>query len=316
MIKDKFNFNIEVKVTAVLLFVLVLIPAHNLYAQTSSILPEVVVTAQKREEAIQDVPITITAFSSDDLRFHHLVNSNDLATVTPGLIINGPYVDSNPKIVMRGLGTDDFTQTFQSTVGFYLDEVYLGSPVGATIGLFDLERVEVLKGPQGTLYGKNTTGGAINFISRKPGDEFAVNGKVGVGNFESWEVEAGMDLPLSKNIKSRVAVKSYIRQEGNTKNRVNNDTLNDADQQASRAQVEYTPNERFKALLVVDGFFNNSDGLVGQQINGRFGGADFLGYQDTDNDNYAGEYTRRGADRIDMWGVTSGLFHASGNVMI
>ena len=303
MTKDKFIFNIEVKVTVVLLFGLALMPVHNLRAQTSSILEEVVVTAQKREESIQDVPITITAFSNDDLQFHHLANSNDLAAVTPGLNINGPYVDSNPKIVMRGLGTDDFTQTFQSTVGFYLDEVYLGSVVGATVGLFDLERVEVLKGPQGTLYGRNTTGGAINFISRKPGDEFAVNGKVGVGNFDSWEVEGGIDMPLTENLKARVALKSYVRQEGTTKNRANGDTLNDSEYQAGRAQLLYTPQENFTALVIFDAFFNDSDGLVGQQINGQVGGADYLGYQDTDNDNYAGEYTRRGADKIDMWGA-------------
>ena len=282
----------------------ILAPVVELHAENTDVLEEVVVTAQKREESIQDVPITITAFSDADLRFHHLENSNDLAAVTPGLNINGPYIDSNPKIVMRGLGTDDFTQTFQSTVGFYLDEVYLGSVVGATVGLFDLERVEVLKGPQGTLYGRNTTGGAINFISRKPGEEFAVNGKVGIGNFDAWEVEGGIDLPLSENLKSRVAVKSYVRQEGTTRNRANNDTLNDSEYQAARAQVEFTPNDDFRALLIVDGYFNDSDGLVGQQINGRFGGADYLGYQDTDNDNYAGEYTRRGADKIDMWGTT------------
>ena len=278
----------------------------NAAAQSSGVLEEVVVTAQKREQSLQDVPISILAFTRDDLTTFKLENSNDLMNVTPGLYMNGPYAHSNPKIVMRGLGTDDFTEHVNPTVGYYVDEVFLGSPVGMTIGLLDLERIEVLKGPQGTLYGRNTTAGAINFISRKPGDTFSANGKAGYGNFDAWEIEGAADLPLSENLKSRIAVKAYSR-DGTTKNRKFEDTLNNEIYQQGRAQLLWTPTENLSALLILDAYFNQSDGLVTQQIAYLPIGvatADVLGYRDTDGDNFAGEYTRRGGDDTDAWSAT------------
>ena len=285
----------------------------NAAAQSSGQLEEVVVTAQKREQSLNDVPISMLAFSRDDLTTFKLENSNDLMNVTPGLYMNGPYAHSNPKIVMRGLGTDDFTEVVNPTVGYYVAEVFIGAPVGMTIGLLDLERIEVLKGPQGTLYGRNTTAGAINFISRKPGDTFSANGKAGFGNFDAYEIEAAADIPLSENLKSRIAVKSYSR-DGTTKNRKWEDTLNNEVYQQGRAQLLWTPTENLSALFILEAYFNQSDGLVSQQSGFQPAGAtaDVLGYRDTDGDNYAGEYTRRGGDDTDAYSATIKL-DASGD---
>src|SRR5471032_1202898 len=134
----------------------------------SDALAEVVVTAQHREESLQDVPIAVTAFSQDDLEKLGLQDPTGLAAQTPSLEIKGTQGESKPNVFIRGVGNNDFNATASGAVGFYADQVYQGLPSAQLFQMFDLDRVEVLRGPQGTLYGRNTTGGAINFISRQP----------------------------------------------------------------------------------------------------------------------------------------------------
>src|SRR5690606_1401390 len=143
-------------------------------AQTFSI-DEIVVTAQRRAQSLQDVPIAISAFQSGDLDAFDFTDPSAIAAQVPNLQVSGAYNQSKPIFALRGISFKSFNATDSQAVGIYNDEVYIASRSGQLFQMFDLERVEVLRGPQGILYGRNTTGGAINFVSRKPGDDFQAN---------------------------------------------------------------------------------------------------------------------------------------------
>lgn len=153
--------------------------AGNAMAQ----LEEVVVTAQKREQSLQDTPIAVTAFDKAAIDAQGIANVKDLALFVPNLqIVESPGGSSGATISIRGATTINPAVTWEPTVGMYLDGVFLGKNLGGIFEVAELERVEVLRGPQGTLYGKNTVGGAINLITRTPGDEFGGRVDLSVGN--------------------------------------------------------------------------------------------------------------------------------------
>ena len=136
-------------------------------------LEEIVVTAQRREQSLQEVPMAISAFSEEDLAALQADNLDSLQGAVPNLnLVRGRGSNSSANIFIRGVGQPDALQTFDPAVGVYLDDVYVARIQGALFKLYGIERVEVLRGPQGTLYGKNTPGGAIRLISKRPGDEF------------------------------------------------------------------------------------------------------------------------------------------------
>jgi len=139
------------------------------YAQ---VIEEVVVTAQKREQAVTDVSIAINAFTSEDMRVMRIEDPTDIAQLVSNMDIKGTLGGVNPAITLRGVGLNDFNANNNPSVGVYIDEVFQSSPAMLNSRMFDIERVEVLKGPQGTLYGRNATGGAINIINKKPTQEF------------------------------------------------------------------------------------------------------------------------------------------------
>ena len=155
----------------------------------------VIITAQKRAENIQEVPIAVTAIGGQALQDLGVTDVLDLNALAPSLQIKTDDNAANPKIFIRGIGLNDFNPNTASAVAIYTDGVYIGSPLAQLGQFFDLERVEVLRGPQGTLYGRNTTGGAINVISRKPSDEFEADAYVEYGTYNSVTTEAGVGGP-------------------------------------------------------------------------------------------------------------------------
>ncbi|MBW2942165.1 TonB-dependent receptor domain-containing protein [Zhongshania aquimaris] len=166
--------------------------------QTRRGVEEVIVTARKREESVQDIPIAISAFSAEDLRNAGIRNLSDMEGIVPGLNMggggNGVKKDSNPFI--RGVGQRETKVTLDPAVGTYIDGIYLARTQGSLIDTVGVESVEVLRGPQGTLFGKNTTGGAINITTKKPHQDFGASVDVTVGNYGRSDAVVMINGPL------------------------------------------------------------------------------------------------------------------------
>lgn len=178
----------------------------------SSELEEITVTALKRAESLQDVPISMQAFTGDQLIELGVQKASDVTRLAPNLNISGQNA-ANQQINIRGVGTSDFFGTATGAVGIYMDEVTMNAPYLSSLGLFDMERVEVLRGPQNSLFGRNTTGGAVNFISRKPepGGESDGYLSVALGNYGLVEGAAAGNLQLSDASALRLAGMYYSR---------------------------------------------------------------------------------------------------------
>ncbi len=161
---------------------------------------EFIVYAQKKPEKIQEVPISLSAYATDDIEDWAIRTSRDVISQTPNLQYNKTgFTSSHPLIFSRGVGINDFNVNSSGAVGVYSDDIYLNSPSGQVIQLFDIERIEVLRGPQGTLYGRNTTGGAINFISKKPTGEKEGYAQVTYGSYDQIGIEAAFEVPVVKD---------------------------------------------------------------------------------------------------------------------
>lgn len=157
---------------------------------------EVVVTAQKRQERLQDVPISISTISGSQLENRGIQNVSDLSSLAPNLQVSSqPGNSTASQIAIRGSVTQNPALFFDTSVGVYLDGVYLGKSQGSVFDAVDLERVEVLRGPQGTLYGRNTLAGAINLVTRKPSGEWSGSVGLDIGNYGAHVLKAGVDLP-------------------------------------------------------------------------------------------------------------------------
>jgi iron complex outermembrane receptor protein len=165
-------------------------------AEEEGALEEVIVTAQNREENVQRVPIAINVVTAQQLADAGFNDMNDIGKVAPAVqIVND---NSQVRVTMRGVGTNSNDEAQDTSVVVNVDGEYINRPHVMGTSMFDLERVEVLRGPQGTLYGRNSTGGAINFITRKPGDKFAVNASAAYGNYNQVNLEAGVDIPFAE----------------------------------------------------------------------------------------------------------------------
>lgn len=179
----------------------------------------IIVTAERRAVSSQDVPVTLQAFSPDFLEDHNIVAVQDLQTVTPGLAFRTSTNDrATPLITLRGQSQTRADLGKQPNVGLYVDEVYQSTGTGVNFpsGLFDVERVEVLKGPQGTLYGRNSTGGAINIITRQPTDVLEGAIELGVGNFGTMYANGMLNIPVSSGVSSRFVTQYYSTDGYNT----------------------------------------------------------------------------------------------------
>jgi iron complex outermembrane recepter protein len=178
-------------------------------------LEEIVVTAQKRTENIQNVPIAITAFTAETLRSKGLTDVHSLSNLTPNVNLDGGAPFSGDTSVLsasiRGIGQDDFAFNLDPGVGVYLDGVYLARTIGANQSLLDVDRIEILKGPQGTLFGRNTIGGAINIVTHTPGSESTINGSMTIGAYNRHDVNLTADMPISSDILTTVSVSSQTR---------------------------------------------------------------------------------------------------------
>ena len=162
--------------------------------QVSEQLAEVTVTARRQEESLQKTPVSVTAVTGEVIDQLNLKDITHVAEFVPNLaIVPQPSSTTATAITIRGMGQTEPAATAEQAVGLYLDGVYIARTAGAVFDLVDLERVEVLRGPQGTLFGRNTTGGAVQLISRKPGDDFGIEEKLNFGRFNEWSTRTRVD---------------------------------------------------------------------------------------------------------------------------
>lgn len=216
-------------------------------ANNNDTIEEVVVTAGKRSQFLQEVPISIQAFTGYELEKMGTVSAMDLQAHTPGMFMT--HFSGFGQVYIRGIGNDLLTQGAEGAVAFYVDGVYQSRPQGSMFNFVDVERVEVLKGPQGTLYGRNTTGGAINIVSRAASREPEGQADVQFGSLDQTTLRATLSGPLSEGAVygrlSAVASKS----DGATKNITLNTIGNNTDFQAFRGSLEFTPSAALNIVL-------------------------------------------------------------------
>ena len=167
---------------------------------------DIVVTATRREMRLQDTPIAISAYTTEQLARSGVSDLRDIVTFTPGLTIGTGEGQGAVPISIRGVGQNDLGIGADAPIGIYLDGVYLARPYMNLFDLVDAERVEVLRGPQGTLYGRNATGGAINVVTRRPGDEVVYTGSARYGNYSAWGAQALLMSPLTSTLSGKLAI--------------------------------------------------------------------------------------------------------------
>lgn len=223
---------------------------------------EIVVTAQKRAERVNDIGMSIQAIGSDDLTKLGVTDTADLSKITPGFNFTAGGFGM-PIYTIRGIGFQDTSLAASPTVSLYVDEVPLPYSILTTGASLDLERVEVLKGPQGILFGNNATGGAINYIAAKPTDDFSVGAKISYGRFDSLDAEGFISGPISDNVGFRVAVRRQSMDDWQ-KGYTTPLTSGQRDVWIGRAMLEFEPTETFSALLSIHGWKDKSDTQVGQ----------------------------------------------------
>ena len=261
---------------------------------------EIVVTAQRRAESIQRVPISVNAFSGRQLQELKVDRPADLATLSPGFYVAGTRGDQNPTFSIRGLSLNDTFSNNNPTVGVYFDEVIQPFTPMLSGQLFDLERVEVLKGPQGTLYGRNTTGGAVNFISRKPSQIASGYATATLSRYGRVELEGAAGGAVTDTLAIRIAGKTTQQKGGWQTNALTGEKIGDVNRSSIRAQALWTPTPELEVLLKGSYMYEDSDQQLREHVGyykGAFGAGgycaaalagerdestcvDFLGYSD------------------------------------
>ncbi len=290
--------------------------ARQKEGRESIFMDEIVITAQKREQSAQDVGISITAFSGSQLQALGYTNAQEVTALAAGVSTLQPNGEANYSIGIRGVANNDFTTNVESPVAIYVDEVYISQMSGAGFLLFDIDRVEVLRGPQGTLFGRNATGGLVHYVTKKPDQEFGGYGSVTYGRFNRVKFQGAINLPVNDKLAVRTSFSTH-QGEGYVTNRLQPDRkLNNANESAGRVQALYTPNEDVEILLnarfgqqdIRTGFFENvsaenPDGVLTPTIPIT----NLDNYLDNDGDVFAGDYDLQGHNRLKTYGFSGTL---------
>lgn len=242
-------------------------------AQSSSeyagTLEEIVVTSQRREQSLQDTPVAVTALTSVELQNRGLINTFDLANAVPNVTsmtsLGGG--SSHGQYFIRGLGLFDFIMTSEQAVGFYLDGVYIARSTGAALDLVDVERIEVLKGPQGTLFGRNTTAGAIQVITKNPAREFEANAEVTVGERDRIDVKGNVSVPLIQDQLFLKLAAATLNQDGWGKRLLTGEESSDRNRDVFRGQLQWEPSDDLNFRFIGDYTRTRQKGNTEQLLN-------------------------------------------------
>jgi iron complex outermembrane recepter protein len=257
-------------------------------------LDEIVVTAERREERLQDVPLAVTAFGGETLQNRQVNNMVDIMTTIPNLhASNNIGQGSATTVFLRGVGETESIITIDTPVGFYLDDVFIARQGVNNMALFDVERIEVLRGPQGTLYGRNTSAGAIKVVTKQP--EFdGVSGMVegSYGRFDAWSAKGSINLPMSDTAAVR-ATAIVSGGGGDTLNRVGNTRVNETDMVGFRLAGRVAASDTVDIVIAGDYSRANQNGRYGIDVAGILrppSGSLFVATSGTDSRNVGKAY--------------------------
>ena len=215
-------------------------------------LDEVIVTSRRVEERLQDTPISVSAFQAEDIEARTIRNIGDAANFTPNFVSNpGPTGGNDGFFFIRGVGQTDLNAATDPGVATYVDGVYLGRLVGASMDTVDLARIEVLRGPQGTFFGRNTIGGAVSVTTRDPGKDFDGYVALGGGSRDRKRAEGSMDLPVTDQL-SILLSGLYKGQNGWVERPSDGVTFGDTLSRVGRVKIKYSPSADFSATLSLE----------------------------------------------------------------
>ncbi len=214
-------------------------------------LDTIIVTARRREETLQDVPLAVSAFGEDQISNFQADDVSGLQYVTPNFYFDEGDA-SNAVVYLRGVGQNDSLAFADPGVGVYVDDVFIARSQAAFLELFDVERVEVLRGPQGTLYGRNTIGGAVKFVSKRPTDEFEAYGEVGFGNFSSVVAKGRISGPVSEGQVYAKAAFAFSQRDGYNDNLFTGEDDGDVNSLSGRVGLYFTPSDDLEIDLTLD----------------------------------------------------------------
>jgi iron complex outermembrane receptor protein len=257
---------------------------------TAGGLEEITVTARRREEALQDVPIAVTAFSAQALQLAGSSNIGELAQSVPSVTLEpSRATNSTLTAFIRGVGQQDPLAGFEQGVALYVDDVYLARPQGSLLDIYDVERIEVLRGPQGTLYGRNAVGGAIKYVTRRLSGDPELRFRAGIGSYNQLDLVATGSMPLGDTFRVGGAVASLTR-DGYGDNLTTGKENYNKDVFAYRVSAEWEPNDAWLFRLAYDHTDDDSDPVAGwRPFPGALSGQPVL---DDDYDTWAGAADR------------------------
>lgn len=280
---------------------------------------EIIVTAQKRAQSTLDVGINLSVAGPEDLATKRIEAVTDLISFTPNVSVKDNVPGLVPVITIRGVGLNDFSATNNPSAGVYVDEVSLSSLALMNFDLFDIERLEVLKGPQGTLYGRTATAGALNIVTARP-SLAGVEGRIGGswGNFQAKDIDGMVNLPVSETLALRFAAKGIFQDKGHYFNQRLNRDIGRREVYLGRAQALWEPSDRVEVLLKVEGQRSRSELGSGEFFGAvptpalPAGGAcpglpqcsDFFGYIDNDGDPFRGNWSVSPDYNLDQLSLT------------
>ncbi len=219
-------------------------------AQEAGVLEEIIVTAQKREQSLQEVPISVTAIGEQSIQEGRITSIQDVSLETPNFTMT-QFNIGEPQYYIRGIGNSLDSAGSDPAVATFIDEVYVGRSSGTAMDLYDLDRVEVLRGPQGTLFGKNVVGGAVSIITKKPTDEFEARFGVTAGNYSQMVFRGLINGEIQENLAGKLSF-SRRQRDGYVDNVVDGGEYHDEDNFSGRGQLLFTPSDTTDVLLGVD----------------------------------------------------------------
>ncbi|CAN7371424.1 TonB-dependent receptor [Phenylobacterium sp. LjRoot164] len=226
--------------------------ATSAYAQETNVIEELVVTAQKREESLQDVPIAVSAFNQESLDRRGIDGGQNLQEAIPNVTFSRTN-GGGFNFVIRGIGSKTGTVTGDAATGIHLNNAPLTTNTLADADFYDVERVEVLRGPQGTLFGRNATGGVVNIITAKPKPDFGANARLELGDYSSIKLRGMINLPIAENLAVRLAGVSS-RRDGFGNNIITGSDIDDRDLYGLRGTIAWEPTDRLATYFMWDHF--------------------------------------------------------------